>query len=1049
MIKTPRSTDQTLDFSGERFIPGADPDSETLHYHRYLAATDLVAGKQVLDIASGEGFGSWFLSQTAAGVTGVDISAEAVAHAARRYGHDGLRYLQGDCRDIPMPDASVDVIVSFETLEHISEHDAFMAEIRRVLRPGGFLLISTPDLDGYNASIDEANAFHKRELSRAEFAAMLRQNFGHVALYEQGIKLLGVIWPEIGWGSDTDQYAGGLRAAPWFRQEADGITQERSLNAPIIRIAVASDAPVANLPLGGFLQTFPHAFPISAIQGGAEDRQRQAVAAARAETAWMVQLTSAARHTRSVRFRARMEGHCAPGPVVAFRDDKHKKRRSISALKRKLKIYKTLAYVPLLGSAMQDRLVHKISKYEGLLAAAHALRKLEQRTKASQPKQFKVPELDDHDQLLLRLGSPHILAPASAQVPDVSVVIPVYNQCTYTLACLFSLVMLDTSYNFEVIVVDDCSSDETADRLREVPWLQYRRRPVNSGFIASCNAGLKAARGRYVLFLNNDTEVLQGWLDELVDTFENFPQAGLVGSKLIYPDGSLQESGGIMWRDGSAWNFGRNQDPRDPQFCYARQVDYCSGASIMLPRDLILELGGFDPHFAPAYCEDSDLAMRIRQAGRTVMVQPLSKLVHYEGITSGIDVTHGVKAYQVANSQKLYERWKDVLAARPENADTPSQAKDFGIGKRLLVVDEVTPEVDRDAGSVTCFEIMRAAQSLGFQITFIPASNYAEIPEYTAWLQRIGIEALYGPYCTSVTGHLAEHGARYDAILVYRVGLLSRILDDIRAHAPQARLVYQTSDLHHLREARQAEIEKSAKLAARAADSKEKELYLVGQADATIVHSLYEKEYLAGLVPDAQVEVFNWILEPKGTDVPHAARSGIMFLGGFNHTPNVDAVYWFLDKIWPLIETELPGATFHVVGSNMPEAMRARASDRVEMTGFVKDLRSIMDKCVMSVVPLRYGAGTKGKLAMSLAYGLPAVTTAIGAEGMGLVDGTAVYIADDPAEFARRVVALYRDAEGWARMSQAGLDYVNTNLSRRSGTEIVRRALLGADRDDA
>jgi glycosyltransferase involved in cell wall biosynthesis len=246
-----------------------------------------------------------------------------------------------------------------------------------------------------------------------------------------------------------------------------------------------------------------------------------------------------------------------------------------------------------------------------------------------------------------------------------------------------------------------------------------------------------------------------------------------------------------------------------------------------------------------------------------------------------------------------------------------------------------------------------------------------------------------------------------------------------------------------LREARQAEIEESPKLAARAAVSKTKELYLVGQADTSIVHSLYEKEYLEELVSGAHVEVFNWILEPKGTDVPHDARNGLMFLGGYNHTPNVDAVYWFLDEIWPLIERELPEATFHVVGSNLPDTMRARASERVEMVGFVKDLRPIMDKCVLSVVPLRYGAGTKGKLAMSLAYGLPVVTTSIGAEGMGLVHGEAVQIADDPSEFARHVVDLYRNADSWERMSQAGLEYVHTHLSRSGGMEIVRRALLG------
>ena len=592
-------------------------------------------------------------------------------------------------------------------------------------------------------------------------------------------------------------------------------------------------------------------------------------------------------------------------------------------------------------------------------------------------------------------------------------------------------------------MVDDCSTDETEARMQELPWLTYLRQKENGGFIASSNTGLASARGRFVVFLNNDTEVLPGWLDELLLTFDNFPTAGLVGSKLIYPDGHLQESGGILWRDGSAWNWGRHDDPRNPKFCYARQVDYCSGASIMLPRELMSELRGFDTHFSPAYCEDSDLAMRVRAAGRTVMVQPLSKLVHYEGITSGTDTTQGVKSYQVTNTKKLFDRWQSELALRPENGTTPTDTKDFGLDKRLLIIDAITPEPDRDAGSVTSFEIMRAAQALGFQVTFIPASNFAEIPDYSARLQRLGIEVLYFPYCTSVQQHLRMFGHRYDVILVYRVDTLFRILSDIRALAPLARLVYQTSDLHHLREARQAEVENDPALARSSEKTKERELALVAEADATIVHSIFEKEYLAAHLPSAQVEVFNWVLDPLGTKVPFEARSGLMFLGGYRHKPNVDAVLWFLDEVWPRIRQQLPDVTFYVVGSYLPENLRARGGNGVEMIGFVEDLRQIMDRCRLSVVPLRYGAGTKGKLAMSLAYGLPAVTTSIGAEGMGLVKGEAVHIADDPADFARCVVELYRDANGWAHMSQAGLNYVDTHLSRRSGTEIVRRALLG------
>jgi glycosyltransferase involved in cell wall biosynthesis len=194
-------------------------------------------------------------------------------------------------------------------------------------------------------------------------------------------------------------------------------------------------------------------------------------------------------------------------------------------------------------------------------------------------------------------------------------------------------------------------------------------------------------------------------------------------------------------------------------------------------------------------------------------------------------------------------------------------------------------------------------------------------------------------------------------------------------------------------------------------------------------------------VPEAHVEVFNWILDPLGTDIPFANRHGVMFLGGYRHKPNIDAVHYFLDSIWPLVEARLDGAKFFVVGSHLPDELAERASDRVIMVGFVEDLRPFMDQCRLSVVPLRYGAGTKGKLAMSLAYGLPAVSTSVGAEGMGLRDGDCVYISDDPQVFADHIVSMHEDEANWVRMSERSLGYVTENLSRAAGIEIIRRAL--------
>ena len=269
-------------------------------------------------------------------------------------------------------------------------------------------------------------------------------------------------------------------------------------------------------------------------------------------------------------------------------------------------------------------------------------------------------------------------------------------------------------------------------------------------------------------------------MDELLITFEQFPGTGLVGSKLIYPDGRLQEAGGIIWQDGSAWNFGRLQDASLPVFNYAREVDYCSGASIMIPSKLYAELGGFDEHYLPAYCEDYDLALKIRKKGYRVIYQPMSTIVHYEGITSGTDTSKGTKAYQVQNLEKAFEIWQDTLLDYQPNGVDVDKAKDRSATKRALVLDLCTPTPNHDAGSLLTFNMLLLLREMDFQVTFIPEDNFLYMPLHTTELQRVGVEVLYAPYVTSVEQHLKEFGDRYDLVLLFRPVTVERHLSSIK-----------------------------------------------------------------------------------------------------------------------------------------------------------------------------------------------------------------------------------------------------------------------------
>ena len=293
--------------------------------------------------------------------------------------------------------------------------------------------------------------------------------------------------------------------------------------------------------------------------------------------------------------------------------------------------------------------------------------------------------------------------------PLVSIVIPVYNQFDFTHKCLKSILDNTSDVDYEIIIADDVSSDETINISKYVNNIKVVRNEKNLGFLLNCNNAAKCARGKYVLFLNNDTQVQPDWLSSLVDLIESDETIGMVGSKLVYPDGRLQEAGGIIWNDASGWNYGRLDDPMKPEYNYVKEVDYISGASIMIRKSLWLEIGGFDERYVPAYYEDSDLAFEVRKHGYKVVYQPKSVVVHFEGISNGTDVGSGIKQYQVINHEKFVNKWKDVLEKEHfPNAENVFLARDRSKGKKcILIIDHYVPHYDQDAGSRTVFAYIK------------------------------------------------------------------------------------------------------------------------------------------------------------------------------------------------------------------------------------------------------------------------------------------------------------------------------------------------------
>jgi GT2 family glycosyltransferase len=629
-----------------------------------------------------------------------------------------------------------------------------------------------------------------------------------------------------------------------------------------------------------------------------------------------------------------------------------------------------------------------------------------------------------------------------ADAPRASIVIPVYGQLARTLACLRALAAHPPLAPVEVVVVDDASTDDTAEVLPRIAGLRYHRRAANGGFIAACNEGAGLARGEYLVFLNNDTVPQPGWLDALLATFDAEPDAGLVGAQLLYPDGRLQEAGGVVFRDGSAWNYGRFGSPSDPRYAYLRDADYASGAAIAIPRQLFAAVGGFDASYAPAYYEDTDLAFAVRAASRRVLYQPAARVVHDEGATSGTDTASGPKAAQRRNQAVFAQRRAGELASFPEAGIVPGPSLLHRRQPQVLVIDALVPRPDHDSGSLRLVNLMRLLQEEGAHVVFLPAGRETASP-YTAALQQLGVETWYRPFTGSLPRWLREHGPRFASVLACRHYVAGEMLPLLRAHAPQARVVFDSVDLHFLRERREAELSGDRASLRRAEHTRRRELEVVARSDATLVVSTAERELLAREAPGARVEVVSNLHRLAGAGLPFDRRRDLVFVGGFRHPPNADAVAWFAAEVFPRIRASLPDVRFHCIGSDPPRAIAALAAQPgVLVHGHVPDIDPYMDGCRVAVAPLRYGAGVKGKVNLSMAHGQPVVATPCAVEGMHLVDGEDVLVADGAEAFAAAVLRAYRDEALWMRLARGGCANVAAHFSADAAREVVRRILL-------
>jgi GT2 family glycosyltransferase/glycosyltransferase involved in cell wall biosynthesis len=623
--------------------------------------------------------------------------------------------------------------------------------------------------------------------------------------------------------------------------------------------------------------------------------------------------------------------------------------------------------------------------------------------------------------------------------PQASIIIPVHSNPGPTASCLASIAG-HTPALYEVVLADDRSDRKTRRLLQSVGGARLLVNEENLGFIRTVNRAAAECESPYLVICNNDIEVRPGWLSAMIECAESAPDIAVVVPKFLRSDGTVREAGGIVWSDGGAFSYGAGNDPGDSRTSFRREVDYGSAAAMLVRTDFWRAVGGFDEGFSPAYYEDIDLCFAARERGLRVVYEPTAEVVHHEGSSHGTDEDAGLKSYQRINAPKFAEKWRDALDSQPgptESAAGIRAAANRAPGPRVLVVDHTVPTPDRDAGSARMLNIVRALIDLGCQVRFVPENNFRWEP-YSGRLERLGVEVIYG------RGDLREEftqiGPELGLVLTSRPVPSARFLPMVRDLAPQATVAYDTVDLHYVRERRRAEVEGVTEPPV-VETLRSLELAMVSATDATICVSEAEADTVKAEVPDARVELIPTVHELSSEVPPAEGREGVVFVGGFSHTPNLDAARFLAQEVMPLVWRRAPETVLRIVGDLGTERLADLAGERVVIEGWIEDLDGLLDRTRAMAAPMRYGAGVKGKITHSLARGLPVVTTTVGIEGLDATAGRDLLVADDAAGLAAELVRLLRDDELWGTLSEGGLALASRRFSTGRIAEVLRSLL--------
>ena len=620
----------------------------------------------------------------------------------------------------------------------------------------------------------------------------------------------------------------------------------------------------------------------------------------------------------------------------------------------------------------------------------------------------------------------------------VSIIIPCYNQWSFTYQCIESVLKFSGDEDYEIIIADDCSTEKPLFELMKQNKITLITNETNLGFLKNCNNAVRYTKGKILVFLNNDTQVKKDWLKWLLKTFEYDKKIGIVGAKLISPNGKLNEAGNIMFSDGLAWNYGRGEDINLPKFNFLKETDYVSFACAAVRRNVWDLVGGFDIRYAPAYCEDADIAFAVRGKGYKVVYQPKCEVIHYENISHSINNIQLMKV----NNIKLYEKWKYEFSKLDRNGQNIFRGMNRARNKKtILVVDETIPTFDKNAGERTSWTYINLFVEMGYNVKLLPM-NQRYIEPYATELQQKGVELIFGNE-QQIIEYIVYNSAKFDYAFINRPTSFN-IIEFLKEHT-RTKLIYYGHDIHHLRLKAEYDIKRTEKKLKEIEQFKKLEEIIYEIADLVLYPSDSEIKYILKNY-DCKCGILQpFIYEPDIENIRMEDRHGLLFVGGFNHSPNADAIEWFLQNVYNQIATKHKDIPLVICGSNPPEQLikfvdifqHENHIKNIIITGYVKDevLAEHYRHCRMVIAPLRFGAGVKGKVIEAMSFGCPVITTQYGIQGLGENNGIAVSNLEN---FKNRLLELYDDLETLKVMSKLGKKYIVEHYSKQSAIDFIK-----------